>query len=1116
MTLLEQCQCWHENDEYKKIIDALEALPAAERTPETDSELARAYNNIAELGDKELFRKALDLLKPHEEYFAEDHCWNFRIAYAYFYLDKEYLALPYFEKALAARPGDEDTQQFIDECHRLLALPKFAKSFRQRTQEAWETFLAEEGELRRLLDHPERENLGDFLVGKCQSILQLAFDNIAFELGRGGEKYELILTPEGDGKQLFSLAYFQKYAPPQILQRWNIIVGRQPSDNNALRSDGWDINGNDVQIWPTMRGDKRIALELYCAKLTPLLSENENRAWWLLSTLTDLTIGEIPAIAYIEFFNVLPAPKPEASLTLSELPQFLRDRDFDLNLTAQDFLDNNYIGYELKAEEDPDVDWRLDTFIGSTRLPVLINEYLRGDSDAMNAFHDDGAVPGFLCYPLNGFTDDDRAKAILDFRDALEKSIVERTGSEAAVTFLGGATGLYCGYLDFIAWDLPAVLDAAKEFLQSANLSWANFHSFRRYTGAVRLLEREENTQAAPKIHEETGSLLSPQDIETLQSFDDGVSGYFYKMFSYLENFVKEGVASGAFTERQVREDLQIANWYAFAANNLDAYKYYYKVTQWMPASEKNAQGCATWYYRYSAALMYCGQLERALQYAERGALEEPDYPWVWLQVAKLRNHFCDKAGALDAVQQGLKAVPGDYEFLTLRQEIEAGDSLERMEYHWINPDADRTLQEGLDEDADAKQRAIACIRTDDEGLKRFQELFNPQPTDYTKNNPYCRFAYPVNENKVDINFCMNEAGLSKMNANWLKQFKERLDSGQWLAYTAPDGNTGTLAAAFINQDYHISLAYHLPDSDEHFQIYLRPNGSQIEDAFWSSYDTQAENAQNNNKSENPQAEAKTESAAGNTGKFCGFVLLADAHFDKRQFIHDMQEKWDITVDDDDNTSDVLLFSVGSLTATVSLMPAPIPGDEAESNAQNNYLWPEAVETAKAHQAHLLVAVFDKEKNLLECGKLYAKLLAACCRQPNATGVYTSGVVFQPRFYEGFADMLKEDRLPIFNWIWFGLYRSENGVCGYTYGMDVFGKEEMEVLDADAEPNEVRDFLSSLAAYVLECDATLQNGETIGFSAEDKHSITRSPGVALPQQTTLKISYAPLEAGHRN
>jgi len=108
--------------------------------------------------------------------------------------------------------------------------------------------------------------------------------------------------------------------------------------------------------------------------------------------------------------------------------------------------------------------------------------------------------------------------------------------------------------------------------------------------------------------------------------------------------------------------------------------------------------------------------------------------------------------------------------------------------------------------------------------------------------------------------------------------------------------------------------------------------------------------------------------------------------------------------------------------------------------------------------------------------------------------------------------MIKEDELPIFNWVWFGLYRSEGGLNGYTYGMDVFGKEEMEVLNTDAEPEDLRDFLASLASYVLACDVTLQDGETIGFSADDKHTITRSPGVSLPEeQMTLKISYEPTE-----
>ena len=59
---------------------------------------------------------------------------------------------------------------------------------------------------------------------------------------------------------------------------------------------------------------------------------------------------------------------------------------------------------------------------------------------------------------------------------------------------------------------------------------------------------------------------------------------------------------------------------------------------------------------------------------------------------------------------------------------------------------------------------------------------------------------------------------------------------------------------------------------------------------------------------------------------------------------------------------------------------------------------------------------------------------------------------------------------------------------------------------------ELRDLLASLASYVLACDVTLQDGETIGFSADDKQTITRSPGVSLPEeQMTLKIGYEPIK-----
>ena len=829
MELLEQCQQWFEQDEAQKVIDTLEAIPTGERTPELDSELAKAYIAIADIGDREPFEKALELLAPHETYFAGDHCWNYRIASAYYYLDEEGPALRYFEKALEARPGDNDTQEYIDDCRRRLSLPRFEKNFRERTQEAWAAFSQIEAELCQIIDTDETHQRGDELIEKCGNALKTALRDTSFELGFNGEKYELILSPEGLRSRLFPLVYFQKQAPESVLEHWNIWVGRQPCAGFELRAGEIEVRAEDVQMWAEETEDHQVSLVLYCEKLTPILKEDTDKVWWALSMLVDQTIGEVSAIALIAGFDVYAQPKEGPAKLLSELPELLQSMGLSLWRDGSDYLENSYLAYELKPVEDPEADWRLDVYTGSCRLPVLINDYLTARADTVDEYHRDGIAAGFLCYPVDGFAGEDRAEQILQFRDDLRDAILEKAGAEA-VTFLGGATGLYFGYLDFLAWDLPAVLDAARVFFEDLQIDQGGFHTFRRDVGTVRLWEKE----IEPDIHPETGSLLSAEDIETLAAFDEGVSGYFGKMLGWLQDFIQNGVEEGRFSEKQAHQDLQIALWYAFACLNLDDYIHYYRAAEWMKDSEKNATGCATWYYRYSVALMYCGRLEEALEYAERGAKEEPDYPWIWLHLGKLRAHFGDKSGALDAVKQGLKLEPGDYEFLTLKKEIKAGATLEQMEYHWINPDADQTLQRGLDENADDKQRAIACIRVDEAGLAEFYELFHPERYNYEKNSPCCEFQYPVKEHLVELSFRMNEAGLSKMGTVWLRQLKERLDSGEWLTHTPEGEPEGILTGVFVDQTRRIGLVYQQPGDDQYFQIFLNPDGTKA-DAFWSS-----------------------------------------------------------------------------------------------------------------------------------------------------------------------------------------------------------------------------------------------------------------------------------------
>lgn len=910
MDILKQCQKWHENNEHHKIIEALEGIE--ERTPEMDSQLARAYNNEADHRTPEgraMLKKAIALLKPHEEYFEGDYYWNFRMGYSYYYLDQEGRALRYFEKALEARPDDEDTMQLIDGCKKGISLPQFSECFRERTESTWKDFAQQEAQLRRMMDEDKDHTRGQELVDRVEGILNQAFDEISFEMGVGGEKYELILTPEGDKVKLFELVYFQKHAPKEVLEHWNILVGRQPIRNIGFRTDdGWDISGEDVQIWLEQQGKNSFALSAYCEKLLPMLEEEEGRAWWMLTTLTDQVLGEIPHMRYIDSFDVLEAPRAEPSIPMSQLPDKLKEKGANLSTDPEAYL-NSYLGYKMEPNKDPDADWRLDVMVGSTNCVPLINGYLDADNDFMDALHADGAVAGFFCYPLDTLREEEGTDKIFDFRDKLEEVFTTGDGPEV-LTLTGGATGLFCGYVDFIAWDIQTALQMAKKFFEDSDIPWATFHTFRREAGTVNLKTPSEEEQA-------------PELDETLTGMD------------YIP-----------YTPQNEEEFFQ-------------------QLEQWNDEDEHTR----------------CIQALNAIPEDWR------NYRIVYAMARALENY----------------AVLGDHH--------------EEPPYY----KAEKALL-----------RAIELL-----------ELVR----------------------------------------------EEGQDKAQWNMRMA----------------YGYQYLYHQEEKAIPYAQRWAELDPEDEDAPAVIQACQEEIAK--------RAEAESEDESDHTGVFTGFVLLSKAEWDKEQFIRDMKEKWDIPVEEYDASEekgdDALVFEVGDMLAAVSLATYPIPNGEAEGNAENNYMWQDAVKVAKEHYAHLMVAVLGKEEDLLEKGKLFAKVVAACCRQENATGIYTSGVVFEPRFYEGFADMMQEDELPIFNWIWFGLWRDENGMNGYTYGMESFGKDEMEVLGTDAKPSDLRDFLASLASYVLENDVELHDGETIGFTADDKHAITRSPGVGLPEeQMTLKISWA--------
>ena len=1124
MDILKQCQKWHEEDKHQKIVDALEAISAEERTPEMDMELARAYNNLADSSEPEgrkLLHQALELMQSHEEELGDTYSWNFRMGYAYYYLDQEGRALRYFEKALELHPGDDpklntqqDIEDLIDWCKKGISLPQFSECFRERTESTWKDFARQEAQLRRMMDEDKDHTRGQELVDRVEGILNQAFDEISFEMGVGGEKYELILTPEGDKVKLFELVYFQKHAPKEVLEHWNILVGRQPIRNIGFRTDdGWDISGEDVQIWLEQQGKNSFALSAYCEKLLPMLEEEEGRAWWMLTTLTDQVLGEIPHMRYIGSFDVLEAPRAEPSILPSQLPDKLREQGLELSTDPEAYLES-YLGYKMEPKQDPDADWRLDTMVGSTCCVPLINGYLNADNDFMDDLHADGAVAGFFCYPLDTLREEEGTEKIFDFRDKLEELFTTGNGPEV-LTLTGGATGLYCGYVDFIAWDIRTALNMAKEFFEGTDIPWAIFHTFRREAGSVPLKQQDDGTETENQDDELDETLTGMDYIPYTQQNAEA-------FFAQLEQWNDEDEYTRCIQAlNAIPEDWRNYRIAYAMARALENYaiigdhdegtlkskgdKALLRAIEVLESVREEGQDKAEWNMRMAYGYQYLyGQEEKAIPYAQRWAELDPEDENA---PAVIRECKAEIRKRQRSRKKKAKFVPGDTPFEGFDLTNFWDDNWYALKEYVSDPPSDELIA-SVEEELGYKLPAayIWLMKQHNGGIPVNTCYPCDEPTCWSDDHVAITGIFGIGREK-SCSLC-GELGSQFMIAEWeypaigvaICDCPSAGHDMIFLDYRAC-GPQGEPAVVHVDQenDYKIT---HLADSFEEFIRGLEHESLYDPDEDVEGLEDDADEEETDHK-----------------GSFAGSVLLSKAEWDKEQLIRDLREEWGIVDEEPDegdedveNNDDAVVMQVGNMMLIVTLFHGHIPDNEAEINAENNYMWPEAVEVAKAHKAHIVVAVLGEEEKLLERGKLFTKAMAVCCKQKYTTGIYTSGVVFEPRFYEGLADMLKKDELPIFNWVWFGLYRSEGGLNGYTYGMDVFGKEEMEVLNTDAEPEELRDFLASLASYVLACDVTLQDGETIGFSADDKHTITRSPGVSLPEeQMTLKIGYEPIK-----
>ena len=125
----------------------------------------------------------------------------------------------------------------------------------------------------------------------------------------------------------------------------------------------------------------------------------------------------------------------------------------------------------------------------------------------------------------------------------------------------------------------------------------------------------------------------------------------------------------------------------------------------------------------------------------------------------------------------------------------------------------------------------------------------------------------------------------------------------------------------------------------------------------------------------------------------------------------------------------------------------------------------------------------------------------------NVIGLYQYPTVYRPQTYIDGAKVLLQDEFPITCWVYIGLYRDKDGLWnGYTYGMEDFDKEEMEILHTKAGLIELYQFMVQIVTYLITQNDTLEPGQRIGSNADHSYAVTRSEAVAFDGET-LKIAF---------
>ena len=481
-----------------EIIRRLEAVPKEKFTPLYAFELARAIANRSESGRDDL-KRALALLEGLDD--RTEGRWEtlFCRAFLNLRLGQRRAALKCFKACAGIRPDDEVVDFFVEVCKRGLSQPTIEKPFRVRADEVW---AAHEAQATELEDAFDSVTDADEVEKRLAAILEpVSASWWRLDVSAEDDRIKVEISPNGWRLECFPILEFLRRVPESLADRWTFTAGRVRRDDTSFETfmaGNEVLSADDVLIWPEPHeGMWRLLVYIEDFKGTEERARIE--CFQAVRALIDRTVGEAARLRRADAITLVPKAPSGEGLTLSEFREFLFEKAPECRrMTLKDYAWLPH-EYGMRPDTRPGAPLLADVTEGITHCPPLGYLYGQGKSIGMDALGAAGACAGFLFLDVKDDAEglapkkDRRIKA----RKTLEARL--RGLGDGYLDVVGYASGVRYEYLQFIAWDLSAVLECASAaFEELDDVVEAGFHTYLRDASAFMMKTRNGNPEDLP------------------------------------------------------------------------------------------------------------------------------------------------------------------------------------------------------------------------------------------------------------------------------------------------------------------------------------------------------------------------------------------------------------------------------------------------------------------------------------------------------------------------------------------------------------------------------------------------------------------------------------------